>query len=141
MLIPLDWHPALNASLNALASVLLISGFRFIRAKRIAAHKACMLTAVAVSLLFLTSYVYYHYHAGSTPFPGQGWTRALYFTILISHMILAAATLPLVLITVTFALRGRIEKHRRLARWTFPIWLYVSVTGVVIYLMLYKMPV
>jgi uncharacterized membrane protein YozB (DUF420 family) len=141
MIIPLEAHPALNASLNAVASVLLVCGFLFVRSKRVAAHKACMLTAVAVSAVFLISYLYYHYHAGSTPFQGQGWTRTLYFTILISHAVLAAITLPMVVITVTFALRGRIDRHRRLARWTFPIWLYVSVTGVVIYLMLYRLPV
>ena len=139
-MIPLEAHPPLNAALNATAAVLLAAGFVFIRAKRIAAHKACMLTAVAVSAVFLASYLYYHYQAGSTPFQGQGFVRTLYFTILISHTILAAVILPLVIITVTLALRGRIERHRRIARWTLPLWFYVSVTGVVIYLMLYQMP-
>ncbi len=139
-MIPLEAHPPLNAALNATAAVLLAAGFAFIRAKRVAAHKACMLTAVAVSAVFLTSYLYYHYHAGSTPFQGQGFVRTLYFTILISHTILAIVILPLVIITVTFALRGRIERHRRIARWTLPLWFYVSVTGVVIYWMLYQMP-
>ncbi len=139
-MIPLEAHPPLNAALNAVVSVLLAAGFGFIRAKRFAAHKACMLTAVAVSAVFLASYLYYHYHAGSTPFQGQGFVRTLYFTILISHTILAAVILPLVIITVTLALRGRIERHRRIARWTLPLWFYVSVTGVVIYWMLYQMP-
>ena len=139
-MIPLEAHPPLNAALNATAAVLLAAGFGFIRAKRIAAHKACMLSAVVVSALFLTSYLYYHYHAGSTPFQGQGFIRAVYFTILISHTILATAILPLVIITVTFALRGQIERHRSIARWTLPLWFYVSVTGVVIYWMLYQMP-
>ncbi len=138
-MIPLEAHPPLNAALNATAAVLLAAGFAFIRAKRIAAHKACMLSAVAVSAVFLTSYLYYHYHAGSTPFQGQGFVRTLYFTILISHTILAIVILPLVIITVTFALRGKIERHRRIARWTLPLWFYVSVTGVVIYWMLYQM--
>jgi putative membrane protein len=139
-MIPLEAHPPLNAALNAVVSVLLAAGFGFIRAKRVAAHKACMLTAVAVSAVFLASYLYYHYHAGSTPFQGQGFVRTLYFTILISHTILATVILPLVIITVTLALRGRIERHRRIARWTMPLWFYVSVTGVVIYWMLYQMP-
>ncbi len=138
-MIPLEAHPPLNAALNATSAVLLAAGFAFIRAKRVAAHKACMLTAVAVSAVFLTSYLYYHYHAGSTPFQGQGFVRTLYFTILISHTILATVILPLVIITVTFALRGQIERHRRIARWTLPLWFYVSVTGVVIYWMLYQM--
>ncbi len=139
-MIPLEAHPPLNAALNATAAVLLAAGFGFIRAKRIAAHKACMLTAVAISAVFLASYLYYHYQAGSTPFQGQGFVRTLYFTILISHTILAIIIVPLVIITVTLALRGRIERHRRIARWTLPLWFYVSVTGVVIYWMLYQMP-
>ena len=139
-MIPLQAHPPLNAALNATAAVLLAAGFGFIRAKRIAAHKACMLSAVVVSALFLTSYLYYHYQAGSTPFQGQGFIRTVYFTILISHTILATVILPLVIITVTFALRGQIERHRSIARWTLPLWFYVSVTGVVIYWMLYQMP-
>ena len=100
-----------------------------------------MLSAAAVSAVFLASYLYYHFHAGTTPFQGQGWLRTLYFTILISHTILAAIVLPLVIATFTFALRGRLDRHRKLARWTLPIWLYVSITGVVIYLMLYQLPV
>jgi len=137
-MIPLEAHPPLNAALNAVASVLIAAGFGFVRAKRIAAHKACMLTAVCVSAVFLVSYLYYHYHVGGTPFPGQGFVRTLYFTILISHATLAAVILPLIVITLTFALRGKIERHRRLARWTLPLWFYVSVTGVVIYWMLYQ---
>jgi uncharacterized membrane protein YozB (DUF420 family) len=139
--IPLEAHPALNAGLNAVASVLIATGFVFIRRRRVTAHRTCMLTAAGVSAVFLASYLYYHFHAGSTPFQGQGWLRTLYFTILISHTILAAIVLPLVIATFTFALRGRLDRHRRLARWTLPIWLYVSITGVVIYLMLYQLPV
>lgn len=137
-MMPLEAHPPLNAALNAVASVLLVAGFFFVRSKRIAAHKACMLSAVSVSAVFLVSYLYYHYHAGSTPFPGQGFVRGLYFTILITHATLAAVILPLIVITLTFALRGKIARHRRLARWTLPLWFYVSVTGVVIYWMLYQ---
>jgi len=137
-MIPLEAHPPLNAALNAVVSVLLLVGFGLVRAKRVAAHKACMLTAVAISAVFLVSYLYYHYHEGGTPFPGQGFVRGLYFTILISHIILAAVILPLVIVTVTLALRGRIARHRKLARWTLPLWFYVSVTGVVIYWMLYQ---
>jgi len=137
-LIPLEAHPPLNAALNAVVSVLLAAGFCFVRAKKIVAHKACMLTAVAISAVFLASYLYYHYHEGGTPFPGQGVVRGLYFTILISHVILAVVILPLVIITATLGLRGRIERHRKLARWTLPLWFYVSVTGVVIYWMLYQ---
>jgi uncharacterized membrane protein YozB (DUF420 family) len=98
-----------------------------------------MLAAFGSSCLFLTSYLVYHYHAGSVPFQGQGWIRPVYFTILITHIILAAAIVPLALVTLTRALREKYDRHRRIARWTFPIWMYVSVTGVVIYLMLYQM--
>jgi uncharacterized membrane protein YozB (DUF420 family) len=138
-MIPVSSLPAVNATLNAISAVLLLSGYFFIRQRRITAHKACMVSALAVSALFLLSYLYYHYHHGSTPFPGQGWTRGLYFTILISHIILAAAILPLALVTVARAWRGQFDRHVRLARWTLPIWLYVSVTGVTIYWMLYQM--
>jgi len=97
-----------------------------------------MVAAVATSSLFLITYLYYHAHVGSVRFPGQGWVRPVYFALLISHTLLAAAVVPLVLVTLTAALRGQIERHRRVARWTYPIWLYVSVTGVVVYLMLYQ---
>ena len=131
--------PAVNAALNALSATLLLCGFRFIRRKQITAHKRCMLGAVTASVLFLISYVTYHYSAGTTRFPHQGWLRALYFTILISHTILAVTVVPLVLSTLIRALRGQFDRHRRIARWTLPIWLYVSITGVVVYLMLYHL--
>lgn len=129
--------PALNASLNAASAVLLCAGYLLIRRRRTAAHRACMLSALVCSALFLASYLTYHYHAGSVPYRGPGWTRPLYFAILISHTILAAAVVPLVLVTLGRALRERFERHAAIARWTLPIWMYVSVTGVVIYLMLY----
>ena len=130
--------PAVNASLNALATVFLSVGWVFIRRREIGRHRACMLSALATSVLFLTSYVIYHANVGSVPFTGQGAIRTIYFTILITHVILAAAIVPLALITLSRALAGRFDRHRRIARWTLPIWLYVSVTGVVIYLMLYQ---
>ena len=131
--------PALNASLNALATVLLLAGWFFVRRKDVARHRASMAGALAASAAFLTSYVVYHYHAGSRPFTGTGPIRVVYFTILITHVILAAAIVPLVLLTVTRALRGHVERHRAIARWTLPLWLYVSVTGVAVYWMLYQM--
>ncbi len=129
--------PAVNASLNALAAVLLIIGYREIRSGRVARHRAAMIAACATSTLFLVSYVTYHAHAGSRPFAGRGAIRPVYFTILISHVVLAAAILPLALVTLTRALRERFDTHAALARWTLPIWLYVSVTGVAVYFMLY----
>jgi uncharacterized membrane protein YozB (DUF420 family) len=129
--------PALNAGLNATAGVLLFAGWLMIRGGRITAHRRCMLAAFTASSLFLVSYVVYHAQAGSRPFTGQGPARAVYFAILISHVVLAAAIVPLALVTLTRALRGDFARHRRIARWTFPIWMYVSVTGVVIYWMLY----
>ena len=129
--------PALNAALNGTSALLLVAGFWFIRRKNVTAHRVCMSGAFVVSTLFLISYLYLHYHAGSTRFDGTGWTRQLYFSILISHSILAAAVVPLVLTTLYRALRGQFDKHRRIARWTLPAWLYVSVTGVLIYFMLY----
>lgn len=131
--------PALNASLNAIATVLLVGGYLSIRAGRIARHRAFMLAALAVSIAFLVSYTVYHAHIGSQPFQGQGLIRTVYFAVLIPHIILAAVMAPMALITVTRALRGRIDRHRAIARWTLPIWLYVSVTGVVVYWMLYGM--
>lgn len=131
--------PALNATLNALSGVLLATGYLFIRARRIAAHRACMLCAFGTSTLFLVSYVVYHWNAGSRPFPGAGPIRVAYFAILVTHVILAAAILPLALLTLVHALRARFDRHVRLARWTFPVWMYVSVSGVVIYLMLYRL--
>ncbi len=130
--------PVINASLNGTSTVLLVTGRWLIGQRRIAAHRLVMLTAVVTSSLFLISYLYYHYHVGSVRFQGTGWSRPLYFTILISHVVLAAAIVPLVIITLTRALRERFDKHRAIARWTFPLWLYVSVTGVLVYFMLYK---
>jgi uncharacterized membrane protein YozB (DUF420 family) len=129
--------PALNASLNAAASVLLLIGYLLIRRKKVAAHRAAMAAALSVSTLFLASYLYYHYHVGSVRFTGVGWIRPVYFTILISHVVLAVTILPLALVTVTRALRADFARHRRIARITLPLWFYVSVTGVVIYWMLY----
>jgi putative membrane protein len=131
--------PALNAALNATSAILLTSGYRCIRRRQITAHKRCMLAACATSALFLLSYLTYHYYVGSMPFRGQGWVRPLYFTILISHTILAAAIVPLALTTLFRAWKADFRKHARLARWTLPIWLYVSVTGVIIYVMLYQL--
>ena len=129
--------PALNALLNGSCAALLIAGYAFVRARRVTAHRACMLLALLTSALFLVSYLTYHYHAGSVRYRGTGWTRPAYFTLLITHTVLAAAVVPLALVTAGRALRGQFDRHVRLARWTLPIWLYVSVTGVVIYLMLY----
>lgn len=129
--------PALNAVLNSVAAALLICGWSAIRAGRRDAHKRLMLAALATSALFLASYVTYHLNAQSPKFPGQGWQRPAYFAMLISHVVLAAAVVPLALVTAVRGLRGRIEAHRRLARWALPIWLYVSITGVVIYVVMY----
>jgi len=131
--------PALNACLNAISALLLAGGYFFIRRGDMARHRLLMTTAFATSCLFLTSYLIYHYNVGSVPFEKQGWIRPLYFTILITHVILAATIVPLVLVTLYRAWRKNFDRHRRLARWTFPIWMYVSVTGVVIYWMLYQM--
>ena len=131
--------PTVNATLNTISTVLLTIGFLMIRRRKIIAHRNCMIAAFVVSGLFLTSYLIYHYHAGSTPFEGSGWIRSVYFAVLIPHIILAASILPLALITLYFALRKRFTKHRRIARWTLPIWLYVSVTGIIVYWMLYHL--
>ncbi len=131
--------PLLNASLNATAGVLLVIGYVLIRRGRVRLHRASMIGACVVSTLFLTSYVIYHANIGSKPFPGRGPIRFVYFVILITHVILAAAVPPLALITLTRGLRARFERHVAIARWTLPIWLYVSVTGVIVYVMLYRM--
>ena len=131
--------PALNATLNAIAAVLLVTGYVFIRRKDRRRHRACMIAALITSGLFLTSYVIYHAQVGSVPFKGTGWIRTVYFSVLIPHVILAAAIVPPVLITASRALTAKYDKHRRIARWTLPIWLYVSVTGVIVYLMLYQL--
>ena len=131
--------PALNATLNATSFVLLVTGYTFIRRGNRLAHKRCMLGALGVSALFLTSYVIYHAQVGSVPFRGTGLIRTIYFAVLIPHVILAAAIVPLILITASRGLSAKYDKHRRIARWTLPLWLYVSVTGVIVYLMLYQM--
>jgi uncharacterized membrane protein YozB (DUF420 family) len=131
--------PAVNATLNTISTVLLITGWVFIRRGERQKHKACMIAALVTSSLFLTSYVMYHAQVGSVPFRGTGWIRTVYFSVLIPHVILAAAVVPPILITVSRGLSAKYDKHRRIARWTLPIWLYVSVTGVMVYLMLYQM--
>lgn len=138
-MIPLSTLPTLNAALNATSALFLLVGYSFIRRKRITPHKICMVIAFLVSTLFLTSYLYYHAQHGATPFPGRGWVRAVYFAVLIPHVILAAVILPLALVTLFRAWKGQFGRHKRLARWTFPLWLFVSVTGVVVYWMLYHL--
>jgi uncharacterized membrane protein YozB (DUF420 family) len=130
--------PVINATLNGCSAVFLVIGRTLIARGKIAAHRAVMLTAFATSSLFLASYLYYHAHVGSVHFRGTGWSRPVYFTILTSHTILAVVIVPMVLITLSHALREKFDRHRAIARWTFPLWLYVSVTGVVVYLMLYR---
>jgi uncharacterized membrane protein YozB (DUF420 family) len=129
--------PTVNATLNLTAGVLLVAGYVFIRRRQIPRHRACMIAAFATSALFLVSYLVYHANIGSKPFEGTGIVRPVYFVILITHIILAAAVVPLALVTLTRAQRGQFARHRRIARWTLPIWLYVSVTGVIVYVMLY----
>ena len=131
--------PAVNATLNGTAAVLLTAGFVFIKRKRVAAHRVAMLAAVAVSVAFLASYLTYHLQTGArTPFGGTGAIRAVYFAMLVSHILLAVIIVPLILTTLVFALRGRFDRHRAWARWTYPIWYYVSVTGVLVYFFLYQ---
>ena len=130
--------PHLNACLNATSGLLLFTGFYFIRHGHVTAHLRCMTTALIVSIIFLVSYVVYHLHHGSTRFTGQGMIRPVYFTILLTHTILAAVIVPFVAVTITRAWRGDFARHRKIARWTFPLWAYVSVTGVVVYLLLYQ---
>ena len=131
--------PTLNAILNSISGLFLATGYVMVRRRRIAAHRACMLGAFTASTLFLVSYLFYHANVGSVPFTGVGTIRVVYFTILISHIVLAALILPLALVTLIQALRERFDRHVRIARWTLPIWLYVSVTGVVVYWMLYRL--
>jgi putative membrane protein len=131
-------HAALNASLNGLSAVLLAGGYLAIRAGKRETHKRFMISALVVSCAFLISYVAYHYRVGSVRFSGQGWIRPVYFTILISHTILAAVIVPLILVTLRRAWAKRFDKHRMIARWTLPLWFYVSVTGVIVYVLLYQ---
>jgi uncharacterized membrane protein YozB (DUF420 family) len=130
--------PAVNASLNALSGILLACGYTLMRQRRIELHRRFMIAAFTASSLFLVCYVIYHAQVGSVPFPRQGFVRLLYFVILITHVVLAATVPPLAIITLTRGLKGRYPQHRRIARWTFPIWMYVSVTGVLVYVLLYQ---
>jgi uncharacterized membrane protein YozB (DUF420 family) len=130
--------PAVNATLNGISGVLLLTGYMLIRARRIELHRRVMISAFITSSLFLVCYVVYHAQVGSVPFTRQGFVRPLYFTILITHVTLAAAVLPLSLVTLSRGLKARYARHRAIARWTFPIWLYVSVTGVLVYVLLYQ---
>ena len=133
----ISYLPHLNAFLNATSAVLLIAGYRFIRALRVDAHRKCQVSAFITSTVFLISYLTYHYYHGESRFLGQGIVRPFYFAILISHVILAIVIVPLILITLYRAARGDFLRHKRIARWTLPLWLYVSLTGVIVYLMLY----
>ncbi len=133
------FFPALNAILNGTSAVLIACGRHFIKQKRIAAHKRSMIAAVVCSSLFLVSYLYYHWQVGTVRFRGTGWSRPVYFAILGTHTVLAAAIVPLVATALVWALRGRFERHRGVARWAYPMWMYVNVTGVVIYVMLYQL--
>jgi putative membrane protein len=136
--------PLVNALLNSGAAVCLLSGYAFIRRGRVSAHRNCMLIALTLSVLFLGSYLYYHYSMqrlhgqAHTRFVNPAWFRPIYLTILITHLIAAIVIVPMIIVTVTRALRQRFDQHRRIARWTWPLWMYVSVTGVVIYLLLYR---
>jgi len=129
----------LNSALNATAAMLLLAGYYCIRRRWVRLHRAFMLSALTVSAAFLISYSVYHYNVGDVRFQGRGWVRPVYFTILTSHVFLAAAIVPLVLVTVWRALKGNFRRHRRLARWTWPIWIYVSITGVIVYLLCYQL--
>lgn len=134
----ISYLPHVNACLNGTSAILLFSGYSFIRARNVIAHRACQISALAVSLLFLASYLTYHYHHGATRFQGTGLARPIYFTVLTSHTILAIVIVPLVILTFYRAFRGDFLRHRRIARITLPLWLYVSITGVIVYLMLYQ---
>ena len=131
--------PSVNASLNGSSAILLSIGYWFIRRKRVAAHRLCMLSACVTSTVFLIGYLVLHSVVGLTRFSGQGWIRPAYFAILATHTVLAASIVPLVVVTLTLSLRGRFDLHARIARWTLPIWLYVSVTGVLVYMILYHL--
>ncbi len=137
--LPISLLPSLNAGLNATSAFLLILGFVMIRQGAWTGHALCMCGAMGTSALFLVSYLVYHYFHGATPFPGQGWIRPVYFTILISHTILAVTVVPLAIVTLIHALRSQFDRHMKIARITFPVWLYVSFTGVLIYWMLYRL--
>ena len=134
----ISYLPHVNACLNGTSALLLFTGYTFIRSRNVAAHRACQMAALGVSLLFLASYLTYHYHHGATRFQGAGLVRPIYFTILTSHTILAIVIVPLVILTFYRALRNDFARHRRIARITLPLWLYVCVSGVIVYLMLYQ---
>ena len=130
--------PAVNACLNATSTVLLILGYHFIKQQKKTAHRNCMIAAFFTSTIFLVCYLIYHLNIRAvTKFSGQGWVRPVYFFILITHIILAVVIVPLIFVTLSRAIRGRFEQHKKIARWTWPLWLYVSLTGVIVYLMLY----
>jgi uncharacterized membrane protein YozB (DUF420 family) len=135
---PYAFFPALNATLNGTSAVLLLTGRVLIAKGRIAAHRVCMIAAVVASFLFLCCYLYFHAKVGNIRFLGQGWSRLVYFSILISHTTLAIVIVPLAVITLTRGLKARYAKHRSIARWTWPLWMYVSITGVIVYFMLYQ---
>ena len=137
-MLSIDSLPAVNATLNAISGVLLVVAYALIRARRIEPHRRVMIAAFATSSLFLICYLVYHAQVGSVPFTRQGFVRPLYFTILITHVTLAVTVLPLAIVTLSRGLKARYKEHRRIARWTFPIWLYVSVTGVLVYVLLYQ---
>jgi putative membrane protein len=131
--------PTLNALLNATSAVLLALGYRFIRRREVQAHRACMVAAFIVSVCFLTSYLIYHYHVRSVHFPWTGWVHGVYSIVLTTHIILAFTVPPLAIVTLYRGLSARFDRHRRIARWTLPIWFYVSITGVIVYWMLYHL--
>ncbi len=136
----IEYLPAVNATLNSISTILILTGFYFIRKKNIIAHKICLLSAVSTSTLFLISYLIYHYTKTTvTTFKGVGLIKTIYYGILISHSILAVVIVPLVLVTVIKGLKDHRESHRKIAVWTFPLWLYVSATGVIIYIFLYQL--
>ncbi len=131
-------HAALNASLNGASAILLAAGYAAIRSGKIAVHKAFMISAFAVSSVFLGSYLLYHYRVGHVTFHGQGWIRPVYFVLLTTHTVLAVVIVPMILVTLRRAWLGKFDRHRVIARWTLPLWFYVSVTGVIVYLMVYQ---
>ena len=131
--------PEVNASLNGMSAILLVAGYLCIRTGKITAHKTCMVTAFVFSSLFLITYLMHHYQVGSVPFRGQGWLRVVYFSVLIPHVVLAGAVIPLALTTIHRGWKERFDKHVRIAKWTLPVWLFVSVSGVLVYVMLYHL--
>lgn len=134
-----EYLPAIDATLNFVSAVLLFLGFRAIKQGKQDKHRKLMLSALTSSALFLICYLAYHYQVGSVPYPHHDWTRPVYFAVLIPHVILAALMTPAILVLVWFALRGKFDRHRRLARWTWPVWMFVSVSGIVVYLMLHQL--